>query len=710
MDCFASLAMTEKNNRNDGIEPMELITMKSLETLHTTVSLARATQVKALTQALIELDAAPTKAAVLPGLVARLQAQGVTGVSAKSLYRKLAQAKAGGIRAILDGRLLRGSGGGLLRSPRNDVKHNEAFKDFWVTLVCQNKRKSAPAYRALLEMLARGDSIPGVGTWRDIFAKEHGGIYPAPDVACPWSPFTLDAPKGWTLRNLMRFIPSEFALTAARQGTAAAALTALPTVPFTRVGLAPCQVVELDDMWHEIKVALPGNKFAQRVAEFALIDRLTGHVIAYLPKPIRERDDGTLEVLRSEWSRYLIAYLLCHVGIPEAGCTIVGEHGTAKTTERSFVELIGQLTDGKVKLTAGGIMSTALAKGLPDGNHKGNPRKKGFLEGYHALLKNELGNTAGHIGGGRGKEPEEAYGLAKIDNNLRRLAADLELVRPGITARMRFPFMPWADFASLLQQAYNRLENRTWHQMDDWEACGFVVPEVRSSPTAGWARLDAMNERNRLAFHSLVQSGDVDYRMRRMSPREAWESRKGELKTIPAFAAPLILGESLARVCEVKREGVMIFRDETTLRKIQIVAQLANGEVLPKGQRFQVWVNPLAGEIAYVCDLAGKFLGTAKVMVATNPDDDSDASLRNLGIRQQAIAARMQELKPYIAAQRRAAAEAARVNAEAILSVDPVAVAQVEQKVLAGARTDDVSDEDLLPPEVPADTFEDEIY
>ncbi len=86
--------------------------------------------------------------------------------------------------------------------------HNRAFRDYWTTLVCSNRRKTAPAYRQLLERLARGEEIPGVGTWRDVFAREHGGIHPAPDMACPWSPFTLDAPRGWTLRNLMRHAPA----------------------------------------------------------------------------------------------------------------------------------------------------------------------------------------------------------------------------------------------------------------------------------------------------------------------------------------------------------------------------------------------------------------------------------------------------------------------------------------------------------------------
>ena len=693
---------------------MELLTMSSLETLHGTLSLSVAEQVKALARALIELDRAPNKSAIIPALIKRLTSEGVKGVSAKSLYRKLALAKREGLRALIDGRTMRTVGGDAKDgTAQRGLKNNKAFRDFWTTLVCQNKRKSAPAYRALLEMLARGDQIPGVGTWRDIFASEHGGIYPAPDVTCPWSPFTLDAPKGWTMRNLMRFVPSEYALTAARQGTAAAALTALPTVPFTRVGLAPCQVVEIDDMWYEAKVALAGNRFAQRVAEFAMIDRLTGHVIGYLPKPIRERDDGTLEVLRSEWSKYLIAHLLCNVGIPEKGCTIVGEHGTAKTTDKDFAEVIGKLTDGKVKLTAGGILSTAIANGLPDGNHKGNPRKKGFLEGYHALLKNELGNAQGNIGGGRGKEPEETYGLAKIDNNLRRLAESLEMIRPGITERMRFPYMPWNDYAILLHEAYNRLENRTWHKMEGWEECGFVVPEVRASAEMGWASLEAMNEKNRLAFHSLVQSGDVEYRVRRMSPREAWESRKGELKTVPAFAAPLIMGEVLARICEVKRDGTMLFKDDTTLRKIQVVAQLSDGKVLTKGDMYKVWVNPLNSSLAYVCDLDGRWLGTAAVMVAVNPDDE-DASLRNLGIRQKAIASRMDELKPYIAAKRREAEQMARINAEAIEGVDPASIDQKSRAALSRVSSSDfvsVQDDDLLPPETFDDSFgQEEIF
>ncbi len=172
--------------------------------------------------------------------------------------------------------------------------------------------------------------------------------------------------------------------------------------------------------------------------------------------------------------------------------------------------------------------------------------------------------------------------------------------------------------------------------------------------------------------------------------------------------APLIMGEGLCRICEVRRDGTMQFKDETTLRKVQVVAQLASGEVLTKGDRYKVWVNPLEGSTAYVCDVEGRYLGTAAVMVATNPDD-TEESLKNLGIRQKAIATRMEELKPYIAAKRREAAQMARVNAEAIEGVDPVALEQQSRAALSRTAPD-VSDADLLPPEETGNTFEYEVF
>lgn len=646
------------------------ITADDVRLLHEMLPAQEARRTRLLAAAVAEFDASADKAACAYRLQADLAAQGIKGISIKSLYRKSAAMRERGVLGLVDGRLIKSQAAG--------IADNEAFAAYWSELCAANRRKTAPAYRALFADLATGRPIPGVGTWRDVWAAEHNGIMPPDDMPCPYKPYT-DVPRGWSARTLSRVAPGKYALAAARQGTMAAQMAYIPDVPRTRVGLSLCQCVQIDDMWHEVKVEFAGNKRAQRVAELAMIDVLTGMAFGWLPKPIREREDGSLEVLRSEWTRYLIAHLLCNVGIPAAGCLIMGERGTA-SADSDLRQVLADVSGGKVRFGAGGMLSSPLAKGLFAGRPKGNPRYKGLREGFNSLLKNELGALRGHMGGGRGREPEDAYGMEQEDTRLRSIAAALEQTRPGALSRMRLPYMPYSDFLEFARLAYDQLNNRTWHELEGWEDCGFIAGEWRPDQGSPWmpiASLDKMDRARAAAFRSLIETGAMDYRTRRMSPAEAWASRAGEIKPIGDFAGPLIMGDGLARECRCDDKLQMAFRDETTLRRLVVVGILDEGAALTRGSAYRVWVNPLASHKAYVADESGRYLGTAPVQVPANHDDEAGIK-RALGIRQQAIAAERRAMAPIIRAQLAAASEDARHNAMEILGHDPAETAAAE--------------------------------
>ena len=324
----------------------------------------------------------------------RLEPLGIRGISLKSLYRKehaafIPDEKHRGqeicnVFELVDNRLAKRVSGQWLA-------FNTEFIDHWHARVLMNKRKVKPAWDNLLIDLARGDTIPGYGTWRDIYFREHH-YHPAADEPCPYS--VRNPPVGWSLRNLMMLSPDKCSLKAARIGLGQAKIDFLPTVRMTRVGLLPCQVVEVDDMWYEHMVIFGGNAKPQRVLEFALMDRLTGHVVGHLAKPVVESADGTRKTLKSAWVRYLYHYLLCVVGVPEGGCVIKGEHGTASAddTFASALAAINAVREDAgwkpVVFRAGSIITEPLAKGLPGVQSKGNPRHKGMIEQMHATLKN----------------------------------------------------------------------------------------------------------------------------------------------------------------------------------------------------------------------------------------------------------------------------------------------------------------------------------
>ena len=193
------------------------------------------------------LAAAPEARALAAGRLAAAHA-GLRGLSLKSLYRKAAAWRRR--EAERPGRGWEALVPAAAHAAPAGVAATAAFVQFWRGLVLQNQRVSSRAWDKLLARLRAGEAIPGVGDWRAIWAAE----FPGREVpaVCPYRPGVL-LPAGWSKANLMRLLPSKWALTAARQGTLAAAAL-LPSVPRTRAGLLRGQIVEIDDMWHDVKV------------------------------------------------------------------------------------------------------------------------------------------------------------------------------------------------------------------------------------------------------------------------------------------------------------------------------------------------------------------------------------------------------------------------------------------------------------------------
>ena len=559
---------------------------------------------------------------------------------------------------------------------------NRELVEYWHTLVLENGRASAPAWHDLIRRLRAGQSIPGVGTWRNLWAAEHGGIMPAVDARCPYS--HSNPPRGWSMRTFARIKPDKFALLAARKGMGAALTAAAPMVQRTRVGLAPCQCVQIDDMWHEVKVAYLGNRHAQRVVELKAQDVLTGKVLCHLLVPVREGEDGARQTLRARWVRYLIDYVLTEVGIPAAGCTIMGERGTA-TLDAELTAALGAISDGAVRFRAGGLITGPLAQGLPGGQPKGNPRFKGLVEQGHRIIKDLLGVVQGNVGGGRGVEPEAAYGMTRLDEQLRKIADALEAERPGISRRLRMPFIPLDDFAELVNQAYDIMNGRTAHEMEGWEQCGFVAGELLMPGGAGWVPAESIfreSETVRTAIMSLVDSGAIQYRQRRLSPAEAFASRSGELHRLDRFASRVILGDALAVRGRVSDRLQIAVKSDDGSIDVTVSAVLADGRTIERGSEVMVWFNPLIPDHVQIADGSGRHLGETQIITPARTDDDL-AIQRQLGTRQRAIAAELRRLAPTIRRRQRAANEAARINAIEILGYDPAEMPQGHRNAAA---------------------------
>ena len=619
------------------------------------------------------------------------------GISLQSLYRmadKYAAANCS-LRSLMDGRMIR-------RFRSGGLAENKEFVAFWHELCLSNKRATAPAYRELFYRLKAGEVIPGFGDWRQIYAAEHGGIFPSPERACPYEPGAC-VPKGWTLRTLTRLKPDEFALVAARKGTMAATMERLPDIHRTRVGLKSCRVVQIDDMWYEHKVAFGANRHAQRVVEFSMIDVATGKFFAWLTKPVLEREDGKRETLRSRWARYLVAHLLGAVGVPEEGVLIMGEHGTA-SADGQFEEALARISGGRIRFGAGGLLSTPLGKGLYQGTPKGNPRYKGLLEGQHAIIKNELAAIKGHMGGGREGRGEFVYGMEKQDEQLRAIARALRNVRPGIESRMDFPFMDYLDFKAVVDRMYANINARRTHDLEGWDGQGFMMPEFWNATAAAWVPVESVRNEPEViqqAIYNAIQAGQIKVRRTRISPEEAWDLRAGDRvwKLPPSVIATEVMGLELAVNCHCDQKLQLRFRDDSTLADSTVNGILDGGGSLTRGENYLVWINPFDAFTAYVADIKGRFIGTAKVAPKVCYADQ-EAIERELGVRQAAIAAERKRLQPAVTRMQMAESARARKNATAILGEDPALsaakAAEAAHILSKNAPSIDLSPSDLI--------------
>ena len=651
--------------------------------------------------ALKVFDRAADKKRCAAEIASRLEPLGYKGLNLKSLYRKLKDFKKIGVWACVDRRVAR-------RVSAQGIAANKVFVEHWHSRVLMNRRKVKPAWRALMLDLVNGVAVPGVGTWRELYAATFG-YRPAADEPCPWSEAT--PPPGWSLRNLMMVSPDKCSLEAARIGLGQAKIDFLPTVRLTRVGLLPCQVVEVDDMWYEHMVIFGGNAKPQRVLEFALMDRLTGHVVGHLAKPVVEAPDGTRRTLKSAWVRYLYHYLLCVVGVPEGGCVIKGEHGTASAddTFASALAAINAVREDAgwkpVVFRAGSIITEPLAKGLPGVQSKGNPRHKGMIEQMHATLKNYADAIIfGGIGGGRGVQPHEAIGMAREDAALVKLAAALPATAGS---GIRFNFPTWRAFAVAVEEAHRQMDERTDHQLEGWEECGFTVGELKVAGMPHWTsmpRMDAMPPERAAQVRSLVASGAAEYRERKMSPAEAWAAsvKTAKLERVSPAFAPMILGKELAHVGTVGDKLTVTVRDAETGEKY-IVAAIIDGRPLPRGEKVHVWINPMDCGKAYVCDLQGRFLGVAKSLPAVRADADAsvEALQEQLGLRSAALADAKQKLEPLVKARLKERNEAAAANLGALGVEDPVERRELEERQRGELADVEGADIELDPSEEP---------
>jgi hypothetical protein len=503
------------------------------------------------------------------------------------------------------------------------------FVEYWKGLQESYQRNSRAAYRELIRRYRNGDQIPGIGNWRNVWMDSVGG---RPPEKCPMNP---PLPQGWGERNLMRYRPTKFELTAARIGRSAAA-EFRPLVYTTRVGMAAGQVYVFDDVWHDNKVNYLGvNRQAMRPLEFSCLDLFSGCQVAFGAQPMTEDEaTGKRETLRESEMRFLLCHVLCNLGYHPQGCCLHVEHGTAAIRE-DLADLLFNWTGGAVTVARGGIHGAAAHDGFFTGRGKGNSRFKAALESHHNLKHNELAALPGQVGRDRDHSPEELHGRDQYNNTLIKAMSQLPAHR---AEQIITPFMDFPVWKQAVAELYERINWRTEHDLEGWQEAGLTTSEYRLSAGSDWVPtrnlLDLPPDR-RDAVMAVIEHEPGAIRTRKLSPMEVWLTGRTNLVTLPPHYVPMILGHRNAKMLRVQDDHTITFQDRRIgpgIHRYLAQVETEHGELrmLQPGASFAIYATPFDASAVFVASEDNSFIGVARRM-QTACKTDTDAIHRQIG-------------------------------------------------------------------------------
>lgn len=583
-------------------------------------------------------------------LTARLRGlKGPAGraVSAKTLTRLYYRYKAAGCRwqSLLDGR-------SSTANRRKARTANKAFRAHLALLATRHKRGLAGAVRELYEEWRTCQTIPG-----------YEGLNYEPDMPLP---------SGWSMDNLLRLMPNRKALSIVTQGVRAASAD-LPQVFATRAGCWPCSHVMFDDVWLDVLAVgygEDGKMQLGRPLQLGCLDYYTGRRLCWGTKIRTKREDGSSVQLNADEMLFLLCDFLHNVGYSPRGTVLVVEHGTAAISE-AVEDQLALLTNGLVRVDRSGMQGVRQAGAFP-GRAVGNPRFKASLEVWHSLLHNYMDSYASQTGKDR-TEPEALWGLRKESESLIRQAQQL----PAERALALMPYAPTLrELADDLVRLVGQINNRTDHELEGWEACGFTRAEFSLTGRDGWAPLDSLDPQAAALAKAMALGNPALLRTRRLSPQEAWELslRDPANKLIRLSAAECVTLMGAHRKFPLSMRGGAFKIKDSSRHHEQLIFDACvtdargNERILPAGGTYFGVLNPFNCNL-FILDDRGRVLGEAPIRHRFSHTDEA-ARLREFG-RVQHLRAQQLASAELLAAPDTAAMQTRRDYNKRIIDGEP---------------------------------------
>lgn len=467
------------------------------------------------------------------------------------------------------------------------------FVEWWKGLCEKNGRKCRPAYRAFKRAFLAGDLIPGMD---------------------PGIPRRLPLPRGYSETNLLRHKPTKFELTSARVGRSASA-PYRPLVLTTRVGLEVGRRYIFDDLWHDFKVVVVGQRQAVRLLQLHAHDLFSGCQFARGIKPrLFDHETGHSVGLNSGEMLFLLAHVLGSYGYHPDGCVLMVEHGTA-SIDQATAALIADLTGGLVTVEESGIEGMAAFAGQYPGRSKGNFRFKASLESLGNLIHNEtagLMEFPGQTGSNsRINLPED---LAGRERSLDLLQRSILALPPRVAADLVKPFVEATQATLAIERVMELINRRTDHELEGWIESGlttvdYEMPGIGILPGSELVKFD---EPRRKAVEAIATPI-----ARRLSPREVFDSGRRRLVRLRPEATARLLHGKFGREVTVGDDHLITFADSAI--SPSPLRYLAH--TYAPGDTFSIVVNPFAPAEAHLFDARGAWRGVVKSWQAVSRDD-----------------------------------------------------------------------------------------
>lgn len=542
-------------------------------------------------------------------------------------------------------------------------------------LCIENQRKCRAAWRALCREFFEGKDIPGLAPGTD----------------------RVSLPAGWSYTAFQRHAPSAFELKAARQGLRAAA-EHRPLVYTSRVGMHFFEELQFDDVWHDVECVLLDRAQRVRPQQLGAMDVFSACLFEWCLKPRIRREDESRVALGPNDMIFLLACIFGAYGHHPQGTRLNLEAGTA-TLPDWVIDAIHRLSGGVVRCRVGKVSAAASFLGNYGGQAKGNFRLRALIESHWNLTHNETANRlvfSGQTGANsRTNAPEDLVGRSKeMDVLLRALPA-----LPGWAVEsLRKPLPEWNEARRAIAEVNERMNQRgllpgTEHVIEGFVEAGltttdFDVPGLGVVARGEFERrLEGRSAEERRAIEALcVAKG------RRLSPREVFESRRGELvKWRPEALAQLLYGARRDGVVRVTKRNLIEIEDQDiSTEPLRFLA-----DHYSPGDEFEVVLNPMAPQLLFIYDAnpnrRGSWLGVLKQW-GTVSRADSEALGRRIGAAEAVKRDLLRPLAQLGDRLSRARAEAAEHNAAVLRQVSaeaapaaaaPTAVADCTAELLA---------------------------